>query len=168
MLRPAYTVLFICSVSAYADVATWSTGSGNWTNPAEWACVPGPVACVPNDGTPANTYYQAILNSPGNTLSLSNASTPAIIDVTSLSLQAGTLRIGSGASFASGAGLNSGVIVAEAGGSISFPGGAQFGNPYVNAGTISIGAGSVGVGVIRNTGIINVTEPSMAPTHTVF
>ncbi len=73
---------------------TWSTSSGNWTTPAEWSCVPGPGTCLPNNNS--NTYA-AVVNSPGNTLTLDSTSSPTSISINTLSLDAGTLNIGSGA-----------------------------------------------------------------------
>jgi hypothetical protein len=62
----------------------------------QWNCTPGPANCVPNNT--ASNAYAAILDTPGNTLTLDNASTPSSITINTLSLQAGTLNIGAGAS----------------------------------------------------------------------
>ncbi len=74
--------------------ATWSTISGNWNTPTEWACAPGPPTCAPNNN--ASTVYETIVNSPGNMLTLDNSGGP--ITVNTLALQAGTLDVASGAS----------------------------------------------------------------------
>lgn len=75
--------------------STWNTASGNWTTATEWACSPGPSTCVPNNN-PGNTYG-AVVNSPGDTLTLDSTSSPSSVTVNTLSLQAGTLDVGSGA-----------------------------------------------------------------------
>jgi hypothetical protein len=80
--------------------ATWTTGAtgnGHWTTATEWSCSPGPSTCVPNNGTPANTSYAAVLNFAGNTLTLDGTDSPASITINTLALEAGTLDIGTGA-----------------------------------------------------------------------
>ncbi len=74
--------------------STWSTSSGNWTTPDEWTCVLGPGNCMPNN-TVSNTFA-AVLDSPDNTLTLDNTSSPTSISISLLTLSAGTLNIGSG------------------------------------------------------------------------
>src|SRR6266436_6749425 len=74
--------------------ATWSTMSGNWNTPSEWACAPGPATCAPNNN--GSTVYETVVNSPGNMLTLDNSGGP--ITVNTLALQAGRLDVASGAS----------------------------------------------------------------------
>src|SRR5260370_7767674 len=74
--------------------ATWSTISGNWNTPTEWACAPGPATCAPNNN--GSTVYETVVNSPGNMLTLDNSGGP--ITVNTLALQAGRLDVASGAS----------------------------------------------------------------------
>jgi hypothetical protein len=74
--------------------ATWSTGSGNWTNTAEWGCNPTYSPCMPNNTSP--TAFTAEIDSPGQTLALNGSSSPMSITINSLSLVAGTLDIGTG------------------------------------------------------------------------
>ncbi len=74
--------------------ATWSTVSGNWNTPSEWACAPGPATCAPNNN--GSTVYETVVNSPGNMLTLDNSGGP--ITVNTLALQAGRLDVASGAS----------------------------------------------------------------------
>jgi hypothetical protein len=79
-----------------AKWATESTGNGHWTTASEWSCDVGTPNCVPNN----NSYnvFAAVLDNPGNTLTLDNVTdSPSDISVNTLSLQAGTLDIGSGA-----------------------------------------------------------------------
>jgi fibronectin-binding autotransporter adhesin len=83
------------SVTPAGVTATWgpvsnsANTSGNWTDMTEWGCTPGPVNCVPNNG--GGTTYAAILDSTGNTLTLSTAET-----VNSVDIQAGTLGLSGG------------------------------------------------------------------------
>jgi len=69
--------------------AKWNTASGNWTTATEWSCTPGPSTCVPNNG--GGNTYAAVLNSSGNTLTLSTDE-----KVNTLALTAGTLDIALG------------------------------------------------------------------------
>jgi len=86
-------VLDAISKARPTDVtATWSTISGNWNTPTEWACTPGPPNCAPNNN--ASTVYETVVNS-GNTLTLDNTGGP--ITVNTLALQGGTLDVASGA-----------------------------------------------------------------------
>jgi hypothetical protein len=85
---------FTTTTALGQDTATWSAGSGNWTTPAEWSCTPGPGACVPNNNVSNN--YTAVLNSPGNTLTLDSTSSPTGISINNLTLTAGTLGVGTG------------------------------------------------------------------------
>jgi len=73
--------------------ATWSTGSGSWTDPNEWSCSPPPSNCVPNNGS--GNVYDTALNSPKNTLKLTTGNS---VTVDTLALTGGTLNIQSGAS----------------------------------------------------------------------
>ncbi|HMD96843.1 MAG TPA: hypothetical protein VKM93_05860 [Terriglobia bacterium] len=75
--------------------ATWSTNSGNWTNTAEWSCNPSYSPCMPNNS--GTTAFTAAIDSPGQTLTLDIASNPRSISINNLSLVAGNLEIGSGA-----------------------------------------------------------------------
>ncbi|MGH9404356.1 MAG: beta strand repeat-containing protein [Terriglobia bacterium] len=85
--------LVLTAMSATTTVtATWKASSGNWANAGEWSCEPGAANCVPNNGTPPATppatVYEAVTNSPGNTLTVSGAES-----VATLTLKAGTLDI---------------------------------------------------------------------------
>jgi PEP-CTERM motif len=75
--------------------ATWNTASGNWTTAAEWSCSPGPSTCVPNNN--GSNVYAAVLDSGGNTLTLDDTSIPSSITIDTLTLTAGTLSVGTGA-----------------------------------------------------------------------
>jgi hypothetical protein len=145
--------------------ATWTTSSGNWTNPAEWGCTPAYTPCVPdNNGT---TSFTATVNSPGQELTLDSTSTPTSITINSLSLVAGTLNIGSGASLnlvdqASGITdipVNAGLIVAG-----TFTAGANnalYELQSVEGGLTLVGQSlgdTPGSGTLTNTGTVNLQQ----------
>lgn len=91
-------VLTAENVAAAVENATWSSGTGNWTDASgRWSCSPSAATCVPSNGTPAGTNYTATLNSLGATLTLNSTSSPTSVSVNSLTMTAGTLNIGSGA-----------------------------------------------------------------------
>jgi hypothetical protein len=162
-------VLLTAGVTPTLVGATWSTSSGNWTNPAEWTCSPSYSPCMPNNNP--LTAFTATLNSPGNTLTLDSTSSPTTININSLTLTAGTLDIGTGAT------LN---LVSQPGGITDIPAGAGLdvaGTFEVNGGPTSALAnlGSVegtltlegqtptvtpGSGTLTNSGTINVQQTS--------
>ena len=92
--------------------ATWATTSdGNWNTAAVWSCTPGPSTCVPNNSVA--TAYDAVLNSAGHTLTLDNS--PGAVTVNTLTVQAGTLSLSSGASLTASSITNSGAITLGSG-----------------------------------------------------
>ena len=78
-----------------AVTATWTSSSGNWTTAANWGCSSGPSSCVPNETF--TNVYNAVLNSSGNTMTLSSADSPSSIVLNGLNVQAGRLLVTSGA-----------------------------------------------------------------------
>ena len=88
-------ILDAVSLAGGLITATWNTGSGHWTTATEWSCTPGSPNCLPNNNS--SNIYAAVLNSAGNTLTLDGSDSPKSITINTLSLQAGTLDIGSGA-----------------------------------------------------------------------
>ncbi|HMD95755.1 MAG TPA: hypothetical protein VKM93_00275 [Terriglobia bacterium] len=167
-------VVLSAGVIPTSVAATWSTGSGNWTNPAEWSCNPSYSPCTPNNNS--LTTFSAAVNSPGNTLTLDNTSSTTSITINSLSLVAGNLTIGSGATLnlvsqpngITDIPVNAGLDVAGSftvGGSTSAL--ANLGSvegtlTLENGQTTSVtpGTSPCGVGCLQNSGTINVQQSS--------
>jgi hypothetical protein len=108
--------------------ATWTTSSGNWTQntgspsfTTKWSCdVAVMGGCVPNNNVPPGTTYNAILNSAGNTMTLSNTDTPSNIAVNDVNLQHGTLVVTGGATLTSNGNLtNSDTLQVDGGSKIT-------------------------------------------------
>jgi fibronectin-binding autotransporter adhesin len=154
-------------VAPTTETATWSVGSGQWTNSAEWSCSPSLNPCEPNNSS--SYLYQTVLNSAGNTLTLASGNA---ITVDTLSLEAGTLVIQSGASLnladqpdgltdiASGTGLTLGGTFTAGGVSAL----AQLGSVE---GTLTLANGSTttttpgsGTLTVASTGTVNVEQGS--------
>ena len=79
--------------------ATWnntSSGNGHWTTATEWNCNIGPFNCVPNNDI--HNVFAAVLDNPGNMLTLDGTDNPTSVTINDLTLTAGTLDIASGAS----------------------------------------------------------------------
>jgi hypothetical protein len=133
--------------------ANWTTGSGNWTDASEWSCSIGPPQCVPNNNS--NNVFAAGLNSSGNTLTLDN--TMGAITVNSLTLTAGNLNLGTGASLTvTGDSSNAGTI-GMSGVGASFSTGT-----LNNSGTLTLGDSSDTVtvaGALNNTGNVAIYGP---------
>ncbi len=96
---------------------------------------------MPNNNV-SNTYTAPVLNSAGNTLSLNSSSSPASVTVSSVSLQAGTLLIGSGSTLTVNGSFTNNDTVQMSGGTLSVGGSLTSNGVIVGAGTIS-GAGSL-------------------------
>jgi hypothetical protein len=130
--------------------ATWNTPTGNWTTASKWSCTPGPANCVPNNN--ASNVYAAILNSPGQTLTLDIASSPSSIAINTLAVTAGTLDVASGASLNSNSYTQSGGgTKIELSGTISAPTFTVTGGSVQGTGTIA-GAVSMGGTIIAGFG----------------
>ncbi len=90
--------------ATWGPVAPSANSTGHWTqgSGAEFSCTSGGAAtnCVPNNGTPADTTYNVVLDSNLHTLTLDSTDTPAAVTVSSLSMELGTLKLGSGGSLA--------------------------------------------------------------------
>jgi hypothetical protein len=117
-------VLLSASEIAGAFTATWSSGSGHWTDSSLWSCNPTLSPCKPNNT--GGTNFIVDLDAPGYGLTLDSTDTPSTININSLSLGAGTLTIGSGAT------LN---LTDQPGGIIDIPSGAGL----IVAGTFTTG-----------------------------
>jgi fibronectin-binding autotransporter adhesin len=144
--------------------ATWSGPSGNWTTTAgsapsltsNWTCnVPivnfSGNDCVPVNNAPATAVYAAVLNSPGQTMTLAAGDNPDNPIVNKVTVEAGTLDIQSGANLqltvANNGGFSQtggtttvdGTLSTYSGGA-NITGGTLEGTGSVNGNTITVGA----------------------------
>jgi hypothetical protein len=107
LLLASCTVLTASTMLARADTtATWlAETNGDWADPTMWSTNPN----YPNNGSPTNTNYQALINATGGTAytatvdsnitvdGITISSPDAELDQTSGSLQAGIINVNSGA-----------------------------------------------------------------------
>jgi hypothetical protein len=162
--------------------ATWSTGSGSWNTATQWSCSPGTPTCVPNNSS--STLYDAVLNSSGQTLTLNSSAGPTT--VSSVTIDAGSLNVQSGATLsttgnfsnggtlattdagqvivggnfnnASGAALNLETTSSGGGGGSVTVAGVFINNGAVTMAPESIQAGTLSAGSFENSGAIQVGE----------
>ena len=137
----ANDIILTAGAIAQNYTATWSNGSGNWTDNTRWTCNPSLSPCVPNNNS--SFVFNVVTNSPGQTLTLDSSSNPTSITINSLSLVAGTLNIGTGAS------LN---LVNQPGGITDIPSGAglEVSGTFTTGGSTSALAGLTSVEGILN------------------
>src|SRR5215831_10449114 len=101
----AVLVLFLgilIPTKAQEVVATWTGGSGNWSDAADWGTNP----VVPNNG--GGTTYSVAISAPGSSVTLDVLST-----IDNLTLAAGnslTSNSGGGLTLVSGSSSNSGTL----------------------------------------------------------
>src|ERR1700690_4048497 len=58
----AAAAVFVPAFAGASEITSnWSGNTGNWTDPTQWTTNPN----YPNNGTPAGTEYDAVIDAPG-------------------------------------------------------------------------------------------------------